>query len=121
MSIADKLRAARKVEVSIDNITFYINRATLEQSLTYSSRQSTDASICRAHVYGWDGVKESDLIDGGSDQDVPFSADVFSEIIGEKIDWWKPLSTKILEDSFNRLDSKKKNEKKSKSGSKASS
>ena len=112
MSVADKLRAARKIEIKVGDITFYGTRATPEQFSRYATQASTDAEVCRVHIDGWSGVKESDLIDGGSDEVIKFSREDFSEAIGEKPDWYKPIVSKILEDAQERFVARKDNEKK---------
>lgn len=112
MSVADKLRAARKIDIKVGDITFHGTRATPEQFSRYATNASTDAEVCRLHIDGWTGVKESDLIDGGSDEVIKFSRDDFSEAISEKPDWYKPIVSKILEDAQERFMARKDNEKK---------
>lgn len=112
MSLADKLRSARKIEIKVGDATFFGTRATPEQFSRYATQAATDAEVCRVHIDGWSGVKESDLIDGGSDEVIKFNREDFSEVIGEKPDWYKPIVAKILEDAQERFMVRKENEKK---------
>ena len=112
MSVADKLRAARKIEIKVGDLTFTGTRATPEQFSRYATQQATDAEVCRVHVDGWEGVKESDLIDGGSKEAIKFSRDDFSEAIADKPEWYKPIVAAILKDAQERFEKRAANEKK---------
>lgn len=112
MSLADKLRANRRITVKVGDATFLGTRATPEQFSRYATQASTDAEVCRVHIDGWEGVKESDLLEGGSDELIKFNRDDFSEAISEKPDWYKPIVAKILEDAQKRFEQRQDNEKK---------
>jgi hypothetical protein len=112
MSVADKLRAARRIEIKVGDITFFGTRATPEQFSRYATQQSTDADVCRAHIDDWAGVKECDLIDGGSKEALKFNRDDFSEAIGDKVDWYKAIVAEILKSAQERFTERTKNEKK---------
>ena len=111
-TLADKIRSARKIEQKIGDITFTGIRATSEQMHTYYANNMSFAQICRLHINGCSGAKESDFVPGGSDNPVEFDQDAFNEAVGDRKDWWTPLSNKILQDASERLevreDSKKK-------------
>lgn len=111
-ALADKLRAARRIEIKIDDKTFFGTRATPEQFSRYATQASTDAEVCRVHIDDWAGVKECDLIDGGSKEVVKFNRDDFFEAIGEKPDWYKPIVAEILKDAQERFATRAANEKK---------
>jgi len=112
MSLVDKIRQARRINIKVGKITFTGTRATVEQALTYGAKRTPDADICRIHINGWEGVKESDLIDVGSADAVSFDKELFHEIIGEKQDWWKEIAKEVLRDAYDRVDKRKENEKK---------
>ena len=115
-SLVEKLRESRKVEVKVGDITFTGIRATIEQALTYNGDQISDAEICRRHITGWDGVKESDVFGGSDKQPVAFDKNLFNEVIGDNMEWWVAIAPKIIEDALNRLKERGDNTKKSKSG-----
>ena len=112
MSVADKLRAARRIEIKVGELTFLGTRATPEQFSRYSTMQSTDGEVCRVHIDDWANVKEADLIEGGSKEIVKFSRDDFSEAIGDKPEWYKPIVAEILKAAQERFSERAKNEKK---------
>lgn len=112
MSVAEKIRAARRIEIKVGEVTFTGTRATPEQFSRYATMNSTDAEVCRAHIDGWAGVKESDLIDGGTKDQVKFSREDFSEAIGDKPEWYKPIVSEILKDAQERFQKRAENEKK---------
>lgn len=120
-ALGDALRKERRIEVKVGDITFLGTRATMEQALGYKANGTSDAAVARAHIDGWEGVKECDLIEGGRDQKTPFDKDVFDQLVAEKIDWWKNIAEKVLDDAFARFEERQNNEKKSKTGSKTSS
>lgn len=117
MSIADKLRAARRIEIKVGDITFKGNRATPEEFSRYVNQSTTDSQVCRVHIDGWENVKESDLIDGGSDTSVKFGREDFSEAIAEKPEWYRPIVAEILRDAQERFMLRAENEKNSQAGS----
>ena len=112
MSLADKLRANRRITVKVGDATFTGTRATPEQFSRYATQASTDAEVCRVHITGWEGVKESDLLEGGSDELIEFDRDDFSEAIGEKPEWYKQIVAEILKDATERFTQRQDNEKK---------
>lgn len=111
-ALADKLRAARRIEVKVGEITFSGTRATPEQFSRYANLSTTDSEVCRHHIDDWAGVKESDLFEGGSKEAVKFDRDTFSEIISEKVEWYKPIVAEILKDAQERFQVRIENEKK---------
>jgi len=111
-SIAERLRAARSIEINVGDLTFTGTRATPEEFSRYAAQATTDSQICRIHIDGWEGVKESDLIEGGKDTTVKFNRDDFSEVIAEKPEWYRPIVAEIIKDAQDRFLRKAENEKK---------
>ena len=112
MSLADKIRESRKITVTIGDLKFTGRRATAEEFARYMQAQTLDAEVSRYHITGWDGVKESDLIDGGKADLVPFNKELFYEIIGDKPEWFGVIAKAVLEDSMRRITERIENEKK---------
>ncbi len=120
-TLSDKIKAARKIRIEYDGKVFTGNRATVEQALSYGANRRTDADLCRMHIDGWEGVKESDILAGGSDDIIPFDKEVFDMVIGDHQEWWSVIASKLLEDAYTRVEERKNNEKKSNSGLKNNS
>lgn len=103
MSLADKIREQRKISVTVGDVTFTGTRATSEEFAKYSINQVMDAEVSRAHITGWSGVKESDLIDGGGKTELPFSKSDFDLVIGDKPDWYGAIAKAVLTDAIDRI------------------
>jgi len=112
--LADKVRAARKLEIKVGKTTFSGTRATVELALMYNKNSGTitDAEICRRHINDWSGVKAADVVPGAPDKEISFDRDLFNEVIGEKAEWFSAIASEIIKDSIGRLteiaESKKK-------------
>jgi len=117
MSLADRMRAERRLTVKVGAATFTGDRATMEQALSYSAVRLSDAEVCRRHITGWEGVKESDVLSGGKNEEIPFDAEVFAMVISERRDWWGPIAAALLKDASDRVEERRENEKKLNSGS----
>lgn len=96
MSLIDKIKKARESIVKINDVTFTIRRPTDFEAITQLEGTDTKEVISR-FVIGWDGVKELDLISGGSPELVPFSTDVFMEWAEDNVDVWPDLVDAITE------------------------
>lgn len=96
MSLVDKIRKAREVAVEAGGHSFTIRRPTDEEMLRLSNEDGDMFGIVRAHTVGWN-LKELDLIPGGGPEPVAFTAELFSEWIGDQPETWHPLGEAILE------------------------
>jgi hypothetical protein len=52
-------------------------------------------ALVKAHVVGWRGLAESDLVPGGSGDAPPFTAEVFAGFIEDRPKLWAPLAQAI--------------------------
>lgn len=98
-SLAEKIRIARHGSVEVKGITFNYSRPTdIQMSNLYQEFQGEyqKPEIAKRFVFGWSGVKESDLIPEGSDKDVKFDSDTFEEWLNDARDYWAPLCEAIL-------------------------
>jgi hypothetical protein len=112
MSIADKLREQRKLSISIDHITFYATRATVEECLVYGEEKTSDTNVCRRHITGWDGVTSNDILADGSDDVVIYDKALFDEVIADRPDWWITISKAIIDESYKRINQRATRKKK---------
>lgn len=112
MSIAEKLAEQKKIVITIDKVTFNARRATVEEFARYATEQVSDAEVARLHVTGWDGVKESDLLDEGSDVAVKFDRFDFNAAIGDKPEWYSVIARQVMDHAIATLSKKAENEKK---------
>ena len=111
-TLGEKIKEARQVEIKVGEITFIARRATFEELLAYANKQITDPEISRLHIVGWFGVKESDLLEGGTDEQVLFDKALFDDVIGDHQEWWlfiaNGVTSKAMESITEKADSKKK-------------
>jgi len=83
MSLVERMKASRKVEVTVGEITFTGRRPTLEEFGKLYNENANSYEIASRFITNWEGVKESHLFSSGSDESVPFSGDVFREYISD--------------------------------------
>lgn len=112
MSIAEKLAEQKKLTITIGSVEFLARRATVEEFARYATERVSDAEVARLHVIGWNGVKESDLLDEGKADAVPYSASLFDQVIGDKPDWYSVIAQRVMDHAIKYLQSKAENEKK---------
>lgn len=98
MNLADKIRKARETSIEVGGFKLKIRRPTdIEStSMAYSNIREAVPDVAR-YVIGWEGVKESDLIDGGKPDPVQFDSDLFGEWISDRPDLWEPIINGVLE------------------------
>jgi len=46
-------------------------------------------------VFGWSGVLESDLVEGGAGDEYPFNPVIWMQFIADRADLWEPLAKHI--------------------------
>jgi hypothetical protein len=105
MSYADKLRKQREFTKAIGKFKFVCRRPTDAEAIALhrgglSSFDVEDFEIAVRHTIGWFDVVEDDVIGGGGSSVVPFDTETCREWFADRPDFWRPLSTAILE-SYN--------------------
>lgn len=91
MSLIDKIKAARVVTVKVDHMTFTGRRPTYEEFGIMFHEGATATNIARKFISGWSGVRERDLLPGGSDDEMSFDADLWAEAVSDMPKVWKPI------------------------------
>ena len=113
-SLVERLKKARQRDVNVNGFAFIIARPTdLQINELEDYRQST---ILENFVVGWVGVKESDLVDGGLDELVAFSSELFMEWVADKPEFWSELTGAISQDYNDRKAALESAEKKHQTG-----
>lgn len=106
------LRKKREIEVKVGNAIFNGTRVSPENFQRYVGNGVTDAQICRIHISGWKGVKGSDIVEGGSKEEIPFDREDFDEVIGEKPEWYSPIVKELCDHARKRYEERVESEKK---------
>lgn len=110
-SAIEKLRESRRVEIKVGNVTFAGRRCTMEDALKYYREGTLEIDVCRLHIDGWEGVTEKDIFGKGTEP-VPFDKELFGEVISDKMEWWGPIYTGLIEDADKRAQERSKSQKK---------
>lgn len=100
MTLADKIRKARQTSIEVGGFKLTIRRPTDIEAVEMNYKDTPIGEVIgdvSKFVIGWDGVKESDLISGGTPDAVSFDAETFGEWIKDKPDMWEPLATGVLD------------------------
>lgn len=100
------MKKARESNVKYKDITFTIIRPTEYDAVTELGGDSKE--VISKFVVDWDGIKELDLIAGGSPELVPFSTEIFIEWAKDNIEAWPILLDKISESYKSYTDKKDK-------------
>jgi hypothetical protein len=88
--LIEKIRRARELGVEAGGFKFTVRRPTDLEIAGMS--EMTQSEILRRFVIGWDGVKEVDLVPGGTGDMVPFESELFMEWIADRPALWGPLA-----------------------------
>jgi hypothetical protein len=93
MSLVQKLRKAREVQVQAGGYTFTVRRPTDVQMMALSG-QGVEALV--PYVVGWEGVREIDVLPSGDAHPLDFDAAVCAEWLADRIDLLSPLADAII-------------------------
>jgi hypothetical protein len=96
MSILDKLRKAREVNVEAGGKQFTIRRPTDEEALRIGRDDTDMLGIVKRFTVGWD-LTELDVIPGGTGAKLPFDAELFGEWVADQPAVWEPLAQAIMD------------------------
>lgn len=103
-SLEERIHAARRITVPVGGWNFIIMRPTYDDMADMHSAGSiTSREVVRRFVIGWEGVKELDVVPGGTGEPAEFSAGAFSAWVADQPELWSPLSTAILESFTNYI------------------
>lgn len=89
--LIDKIRQSRQQTVEVEGLRFTVRRPTDLETLHWLGDGLEQDEILRRFVIGWDGVKEADLINGGTPKPVEFDSDLFMEWVADRPQTWAPL------------------------------
>lgn len=118
-ALIEKIKKSRRFSSEVDGLVFSGTLPTREQFFLFGRDGLTDAELARKVVDGWDFVTEAHLLDGGSNDIVPFDKALFDEVIGDKQEWWRAIADTVIVKFNDASDKKDAPEKNSRAGSKA--
>lgn len=92
-TLVERLRAAREQIVEIDDIKLKVRRPAHVDLACL--RTDSDEQFVRRCVVGWVGVKECDVVPGGTGAEVPFDIDACVEWFKDSPGRWQQLGEAI--------------------------
>ncbi|MEI6317415.1 MAG: hypothetical protein WCS09_02795 [Pseudomonadota bacterium] len=93
-ALIERLRAGRETWTTFEAWQFRVRRPTFYQ-LAQITRHDDDAAVVRVAVVGWKGMREQDLVAGGTADEAPFDIEVFLEWAQDRPDLWNHLLGEI--------------------------
>jgi len=111
-STIEKIRAARALRVTVKHMTFIGRRPTVAEFGQHIADKTPDPEVARAAITGWDGVRECDLIDGGSEDPIAFDQALWDEALPDHPEIWTEVMlalTNAVVTAMTRSEESKKN------------
>lgn len=98
-SLAEKIRRARESKVEVGRFTFIITRPTdIDMALMFKGgMEANKHDIARDYVISWSGVKEADILSGGTDEEIKFDSDAWREWCDDDQTLWAPIYEAVIE------------------------
>jgi hypothetical protein len=98
--ISAQLLKARDSVVEVGRFKFTVRRPSEAELMRRRHRANgsdllTNLASVQEDVVGWDGVLESDILDGGASEAVPFNRVVYAMWIEDRADLWEALAKHI--------------------------
>jgi len=96
MSIVEKLRQARNIEIEIDGVVFLAKRPTDLQAARWHSEKYNFCDMAADSVYGWRGFTGDMISSDLPKAEIPFDKELWSEWIVDNQEYWTPIAEKVL-------------------------
>lgn len=111
-TLAEKIRASRVLTIKVEHMTFHARRPSIEEYGALFQDRAKDPEIAHRYVTGWEGVRERDLLPGGSEELVPFDADLWREAVSDLPGVWSEICAALVKatnDHWSAVDANRKN------------
>lgn len=94
-ALLERLRASREVWVEAGGFRFLIRRPTDVQLIQWREIAASDepepSRVLRRCLIGWEGVREIDLVPGGSAESAPFDVSVAVEWLEDSVELYSQV------------------------------
>lgn len=102
MVTIEQLRRSRRRDVKADRFTFTVELPTefkLYQMIGDGNQDALVANgrLVKSCVIGWKDVRECDLVDAGTEDELIFERGIFEEWIEDQMPLWEPIVATIFE------------------------
>ncbi len=94
--LAARIKEEQRMEVKVSHMTFICIRPTWEQTLDSYRKEETDYQIARKFLIGWSGVKESDLLPGAEEKEIPYNKQLFDLASGNMEEVVQAISQQVI-------------------------
>lgn len=96
MSLLDRIKKAREVKVPVGGFTFLVRRPSELEMLELKRSGITERKLLD-FVVGWEGVKESDLINGGDPHPLAFDSAACCLWLEDRADLLGPVVSQVIQ------------------------
>lgn len=96
-ALIERIRKARQIAVKVGEITLTCRRPTDLEMLEMRIEKVTQGDILKRFVEGWDGIKELDLVPGGTGVKVEFSRELFAEWVSDHPESWAIITDAVVQ------------------------
>lgn len=111
MTLADKIRASRNLTIRVGHMTFFARRPSIEEFGAIYQDGTRDPDMARQFVTGWEGVRECDLLRGGSEDPVAFDPELWKEAVSDMPNEWKEICAALVKSAKEHMDAVTENRK----------
>ena len=111
-TLAEKIRASRALTIEVGHMKFHARRPSIEEFGAIYRDHIKDPDLARKYVTGWEGVRECDLLRGGSEEVVAFDPELWKEAVSDLPSLWREISNalfKASKDHWDAVDANRKN------------
>jgi len=91
-----KLKKSRETQVEAGGFNFTVRRPTDMQIADMRGQDIKQGDILERFVVDWSGIKELDIIPGGSPMEIPFESAVFMEWVADHPELWVDLCQAVI-------------------------
>lgn len=103
--LSERMRAARIFTREVEGWKLKLLRPVFEDLRElikeYGEDKKSEFELACRHTVGWEGVKETDFIRGGSSSVIDYDADAWREYLSDHSEVWSQIST-ILWDEYQK-------------------
>lgn len=111
MSLAEKIRASRRVSIPVGKMKFLGRRPTTAEFFQMYKDGAQDVDAVIMLIDGWENVRECDLMKGGSKDLVEFDKVTFAEAIVDLPNIWQPIIEGLIKVTTEHMKLAEANEK----------
>lgn len=92
-----RIRRNREITVAVGKFRFTAMRPTDVEMVGLHRGDAAFSEIAQKFVTGWSGVTEDDVVGGGTADEIPFNADLWTEWCADRPDFWALISNAVLD------------------------